>query len=113
GRMNLARFALRRLLVSIPVLAVSSVLVFAMVANSGDPLAQLALNPRTPKSVIAERRHELNLDKPVLTRYRIWITRFVRGDFGRSNTGEAVRPLLLQRLVVTLRMVLAAMLLAV
>ena len=110
--MDVARLALRRLLISIPVLFVASILVFTMVANSGDPLADLVLNPRTPPAVIARRRAELNLNKSVVTRYRIWITHFVRGDFGKTNDSVPVRPLLLRRLGVTLRMVLAAMLLA-
>jgi peptide/nickel transport system permease protein len=39
----------RRLLVSIPVLLLSSLLVFLMVAGSGDPLAQLkSRNPPPP-----------------------------------------------------------------
>ena len=46
-------FIARRLLISIPVLLLSSVLVFVMVTNSGDPLAELKTrNPPVPAHVI-------------------------------------------------------------
>jgi peptide/nickel transport system permease protein len=107
------RFAVRRLLISIPVLVLASILVFLMVANSGDPLSDLVLNPRTPKSAIAFRRHELNLDKPMITRYKIWLTHFVTGNFGKTNDGRNVRDLLFHRMFVTFRMVFLAMLVAI
>jgi peptide/nickel transport system permease protein len=42
-----------------------------------------------------------------------WLTNFVQGDMGKSVRGVEVRPLLWQRLKVTLRMVVLAMVLAV
>lgn len=93
---------------------VASVLVFALVATSGDPLAELRLNPRISPAVIQVRIQQLNLDEPVMVRYGLWAKGVVRGDFGKSLvTGEPVRPLLMRRLGVTLRLVLAATLLAV
>jgi glutathione transport system permease protein len=106
-------FIIRRLLISIPVLILSSVLVFLLVANSGDPLGDLkSRNPPVPQQVLDLRRHELNLDKPLPARYWTWVTHFVRGDMGTSITGRDVRTLLGQRLVVTLRMIILAILLA-
>lgn len=93
---------------------VASVLVFALVATSGDPLAELRLNPRISPAVIQVRIQQLNLDEPVMVRYGLWAKGVLRGDFGKSLvTGEPVRPLLMRRLGVTLRLVLAATLLAV
>ena len=55
-------FVVRRLIVSIPVLLLSSVLVFALVTFSGDPLADLkAKNPPPSPAVIQAREHLLNL----------------------------------------------------
>src|SRR5262245_36533809 len=106
-------FIIRRLLVSIPVVILSSVLVFLLVANSGDPLGELkGRNPPVPKATLDLRRHELNLDKPLPERYWIWVTHFVRGDMGTSVRGLNVRTLLGQRLVVTMRMIIVATLLA-
>ena len=107
-------FIARRLLISIPVLLLSSVLVFVMVANSGDPLAELkGRNPPVPASVIEARRHQLHLDRPLPERYWHWIGHFVRGDMGQSLKGLDVRPLLVRRMAVTLRMVVLAIVLAV
>jgi peptide/nickel transport system permease protein len=106
-------FINRRLLISIPVVILSSVLVFLLVANSGDPLGDLkSRNPPVPRSVLDLRRHQLNLDKPLPARYWAWVTHFVRGDMGTSVGGLNVRTLLGQRLVVTMRMIILATLLA-
>jgi peptide/nickel transport system permease protein len=81
-------FVARRLLISIPVLLLSSVLVFVMVANSGDPLAELKTrNPPVPAHVIEARRHQLRLDRPLPERYWYWIHNFARGDLG-SPSGD-------------------------
>jgi peptide/nickel transport system permease protein len=107
-------FLTRRLLITIPLVLLSSVLVFLLVANSGDPLADLrARNPPVSPQVIEAREHELGLDKPLPQRYATWLTNFVQGDMGKSVRGVEVRPLLWQRLKVTLRMVVLASVLAI
>jgi peptide/nickel transport system permease protein len=104
-------FIIRRLLVAIPLVLLSSVLVFLLVANSGDPLAELkGRNPPVPPQVIENRRHELGLDKPLPARDQTWLGNIVQGDMGK---GIEVRPLLWQRMKVTLRMVVLASILAV
>jgi peptide/nickel transport system permease protein len=109
----MSSFVIRRLLISIPIVLLSSVLVFLLVANSGDPLAQLkARNPPPSPDVIALREHELNLDKPMPQRYVYWVTHFFRGDMGKAVDGRDVRPLLVRRIGVTMRMVILAMMLA-
>ncbi len=52
-------FIIRRLLIAIPLVLLSSVLVFLLVANSGDPLAELkGRNPPVPPQVIEAREHD-------------------------------------------------------
>ena len=99
-------FVARRLLISVPVLFAASILVFIMVANSGDPLGDLHSRPNVPRAVIEARRHELNLDRPVVVRYGTWAGHFLKGDFGKSIGGRDVRTELWRRMKVTLRMVL-------
>jgi peptide/nickel transport system permease protein len=107
-------FIIRRLLIAIPLVLLSSVLVFLLVANSGDPLAELkGRNPPVPESTIEARERQLGLDKPLPQRYVTWLGNFVQGDMGKSIRGVEVRPLLWQRLKVTLRMVVLAMIIAV
>jgi peptide/nickel transport system permease protein len=107
-------FIFRRLLIAIPLVLLSSVLVFLLVANSGDPLADLkGRNPPVPPHVIEQREKQLGLDKPLPQRYVTWLGNFVQGDMGKSIRGVEVRPLLWQRLKVTLRMVILASILAI
>lgn len=107
-------FSLRRLAISVPVVIASSFIVFVLVATAGgDPLADLRLRPGVSEATIELRRQELNLDKPVLERYGIWVKDIVRGDFGRSISNEDVGPLLVRRLAVTLRLVVFATVISV
>ena len=87
---------LRRLLISIPILFLSSILVFIMVSNAGDPLGDLkSRNPPVPAAVIKARQHQYGLDKPATSQYVHWVTHFVKGDFGRSLTAPEPSALLM------------------
>ena len=107
-------FIIRRLLITIPLVLLASMLVFLLVANSGDPLADLrGRQPPVPPQVIEAREKLIGLDKPLPQRYWHWVTNFVQGDMGKSIRGIEVRPLLWQRMKVTLRMVILASILAI
>ena len=102
-------FILRRILVSIPVLVVASFVVFVLVASAGDPLADLRALPGVSEETIRVRERELGLDRPLLARYGEWAGDVLRGDLGHSTSlNEPVDELLLRRLGVTFRLVLAA-----
>jgi peptide/nickel transport system permease protein len=106
-------FVLRRLLSSIPVVLLSSFLVFTMVAATGDPLATLRQNPRAAATVKI-REHQLGLDRPILVRYGSWVKGAVRGNFGRSFTdAEPVASKVGRGFGVTFRLVLLAAFLAI
>ncbi len=106
-------YIFRRFLASILILFLSSVLVFVMVANSGDPLASLRLNPHTPKATYALRRAELHLNDPLPKRYWIWISHAIHGDFGSTIANQPVAPQLWSHLLVTFEMVIIATLVAI
>lgn len=107
-------FVLRRLAISVPLIAVASFLVFVMVAASGDPLANLRAQPNISRQTIELRERQLGLDDPVLVRYGRWVTGAVQGDLGRSYVdNEPVRPKLMRAIGVTLRLLLGAVLVAV
>jgi peptide/nickel transport system permease protein len=110
----MAGFILRRLAISIPLIAVASFLVFLLVAVSGDPLGELRSNPSITEAQIEVRRHQLGLDRPLLTRYADWATSALTGDFGRSSEdNEPVVDKLLRAIGVTLRLLGGALTLAV
>lgn len=104
----MARFALRRVLVSAALLVCTSVLVFVLVANAADPLANLREQTDVAQEVIEARRQELHLDDPILVRYGRWLGGALRGDLGESLAGREVSSLLFERMLVTSRMLAAA-----
>jgi peptide/nickel transport system permease protein len=106
-------FVIRRLIVSVIVLFVASVLIYFTVTSFGDPLAELrARNPPVPREVIEARRVAIGLDKPPHERYLNWASGVVRLDFGDTLQGQPVNELLWRRLQRTLRMVIASVVLS-
>ena len=76
---------LRRFVSALLVLLSSTVLIFVIVAVSGDPLAELRdRQPPVSASVIALEESRLGLDLPLAQRYLEWLFGLFRGDFGPS-----------------------------
>jgi len=93
GRSGMFRYILRRLLLSIPVLVLASVLVFVLVRTTIDPLAGCSINPQTRPEQCTKVRHELGLDRPLTVQYGKWLGHFARGDWGTSLlSGRPVFP---------------------
>ena len=105
-------FILRRLLIAIPILFLSSILVFVLVVNAGDPLENLRSRPNS-QQLIEQKTSAYHLDQPVVQRYLTWAKGFLQGDFGKDATGQEVRPKLTRALWITMRLVIAAALIAV
>jgi peptide/nickel transport system permease protein len=107
-------FTIRRVLASVLVLLVSSFLVFTLCAASFDPLSKYYnLNPRPPESFFTNLRSELGLDDNFFVRYWHWLSGVVRGDFGQTINGTPVAEQLGGRMLVTGRMILAAVVIAI
>lgn len=106
-------YVLRRFAYSIVVLFLATVLVFILVAESGNPLAILLSNPRVSHKTIAAREKLLHLNLPLWDRYWIWFSHAVRGDFGLTITNHRVGPELWQHFAVTLRMIIPATIIAI
>jgi peptide/nickel transport system permease protein len=107
-------FTIRRVLASVLVLLVSSFLVFALCAASFDPLSKYYnLNPRPPEEFFDNLREDLGLNDNFFVRYWNWLTGVLHGDFGNTVNGTPVADQLGGRLLVTSRMILAAVVIAV
>jgi peptide/nickel transport system permease protein len=106
-------YVLRRLLISVVVLFLATILVFLLVAESGNPLAILRANPKISHKTIVAREDLLHLNDPLWQRYWIWFSHAIRGDFGSTVAGQPVGPQLTAHLLVTLRMVILATLLSI
>jgi peptide/nickel transport system permease protein len=107
-------FVIRRLVVAVPILILSTMLAFVLVTISGDPLDDLRQSQNPNKEqLIAQRTAQLHLNDPLPTRYVKWISGVVRGDFGQTTKGQDVRTLLWGAMGITVRLVLAATILSI
>jgi len=96
----------RRLAYSLPVLLVGSFVAFWGVRVAFDPTDSLRGSPDAAR-VIAERRHSLGLDQPLLTQYWKWLKGFLHGDWGTSSrTNDRVYPTVMRSLGYTFQLVL-------
>jgi peptide/nickel transport system permease protein len=77
-------YIVRRVLYSIPVLIVSSFLIFTFVSLAGDPLAKLRQNPQFSQVTLQHLTHEYHLDRPIPVRYGYWLEDVVLHKFGSS-----------------------------
>ena len=97
------------------VLAVVSVLIFAMVRiTPSDPIASMTKGKNVSEETRQELRIHYHLDKSPVEQYGIWITGVLHGDFGESyQYKQEVGSLIGQRMGVTLSLVALAGALAI
>jgi peptide/nickel transport system permease protein len=110
-------YALRRLLATLPVLVLTSVIVFVLMRMlPGDPVLLLIGQAQTdvPAATIAALRHEYLLDQPIVLQYLAWVAHAAIGQFGRSvQSGQDVWVLIGPRILPTAQIGLTAWLMAV
>jgi peptide/nickel transport system permease protein len=107
-------YALRRIVATIPVMAVVALFVFSLLYISpGDPAAVIAGDQATPADV--ERiRASLGLDRPYLVRFGEWVWHIMQGDLGVSIfTNLPVSTMIQQRIEPTLSLMVITLILAV
>src|SRR5437660_8419755 len=96
-------YIVRRILSTIPVMAIVAFFVFSLLyIVPGDPAAIIAGDQATPADV--ERiRASLGLDQPFLIRFVVWLWQVVHGDLGISiSSNLPVTQMIGQRIVPTL-----------
>ena len=78
-------YALRRILQTIPILFIISVLLFFMVrAAPGGPLTAARRNPNITEEQIQKLEAQLGLNRPLPVQYVEWVGKMLRGDMGQS-----------------------------
>jgi peptide/nickel transport system permease protein len=100
----------RRLLAIAALLFFVSIVVFLLVhALPGDP-ALLFLGEEVDRDSLAAFRAKLGFDRPLAVQYVEWFSRAMRGDLGRSlRTNQPVTQAIVERLPVTLELMVAAL----
>jgi ABC-type dipeptide/oligopeptide/nickel transport system permease component len=108
------RYLIRRLVLTIPVLLGVATLVFALIhLVPGDP-AQSMLGDGASAEEVAQLRHALGLDRPLLVQYQAFLTGLVKGDLGTSlRYGTPVTREIRDRLFRTMQLAAAAMAVAI
>ena len=97
--MRVVTFLSRRLLLVALVMAIVSVLIFAVVQILPGDVAVMILGTSATPQDLAALRVKLGLNRPAPLRYLDWIDGAVRGDWGASLLYQMpVRPLVLERL---------------
>lgn len=77
-------FVLRRIGQTIVVLAIASIIVFALMRMiPGDPI-QIIMGGEYSPEAEAQLRRELGFDRSIIEQYFIWIANVLRGEFGYS-----------------------------
>jgi peptide/nickel transport system permease protein len=106
-------FITRRVLQSLIVVFVMSLLVFFGVNIVGDPIDML-INPEADQEDIEAAIRALGLDRPIHEQYWYFLVNALKGDLGKSFIfAEPALKLILQRMPATLELAFAAMILAV
>lgn len=81
--MGILKLILRRLLLGVATLLVVSIAVFLLTNVLGDPVKRILGRGALPDVVVAKRA-ELQLDRPLVTRYFSWLNGMRKGDLGTS-----------------------------
>jgi len=107
-------FLARRLVLTVPVLLGVATLVFALIhLIPGDP-AQSILGESASTAEIAQLRHQLGLERPLIVQYGLFLGGLVAGNLGTSlRTGAPVTSQIAERMPATFELALAAMMVAV
>ena len=77
------RYILTRVFYACVSLFLLSITIFGMVRISGDPVILMA-EPGAKEEDLQALRHEFGLDKPIYVQYGVFLSKLVRGDFGKS-----------------------------
>ncbi len=101
--MNLLTYILKRLIQTIPLLFIVTLISFFLIRLSPvDPLAELKLNPAISQETLNQETKRLGLDKPIAVQYGLWLKSILKGNFGICTTGEKVSTKLMERIPNTL-----------
>ncbi len=109
----MVRYIVKRFLISVPTLLLVVTLVFlAFQLIPGDP-ARMYVGVDASQEAVEQVRHDLGLDRPVLTQYVTYMSRLAHGDLGKSiYTRRPVVSELAPRFWNTLELSLAAIVFA-
>jgi len=102
--MNYQYVLQRLLLAAVVVLGVTLVVFMIIQLIPGDP-ARVSLGMQATDELVAARREQMGLNRPLLEQYGSWLVNAAQGDFGDSLiTGQPVAEQIVRRLPATLQL---------
>jgi peptide/nickel transport system permease protein len=102
-------FIVRRIGAGIVLLFVISSVAFVLLYLGSGDIARNILGQQATQQDVADKAHQLGLDRPLMTQYFDWLSRAVTGDLGSSwFTGQDVTTGITDRVAVTLSLVIGA-----
>jgi peptide/nickel transport system permease protein len=106
-------YLIRRVIGTIPVIVLISLLVFLLIHSApGDP-ADLLLSDQASPQDVADARHRWGLDQPIYVQYLRFLVNMLSGDFGTSfRYADPVITLIGERLPATIELAVVSLLIA-
>jgi peptide/nickel transport system permease protein len=105
----MGRYLVRRLIQGAVILIIITIVSFAIITLSTDPMAQYNNNKNISAEDKARIAKSMGLDQPIYVQYVVWLGKALRGDLGLSTTSkEPVSSLILDRLPKTLVLMISA-----
>lgn len=112
--MNWLKYALKRLLMLIPVIIAVTFVLFVILSFAPGDVARIILGDDATQEQVAALRHEMGLDQPLLVRYVNYMIDVLHFDFGTSwISGYDILPEFARRLPYTLLVTTLSVLFAV
>ncbi|MFQ5657495.1 MAG: ABC transporter permease [Candidatus Methylomirabilales bacterium] len=110
----MGRYLLGRFVQAVPVLLGVTLITFLLTHLAlGDPV-RARMGQRADPEMVAKIRTEYGLDKPLWTRYTLYMGKLLGGDLGYSyRQGRPVTRIVAERLPATVRLAVVAMVIAV
>src|SRR5271163_2238021 len=103
------RILIHRLLISIPLLVLVTVLTFVLASITPGNAARSILGTTSSPAAVHQLEVQLGLNKPIYVQYWHWLTGIVHGSLGLSVfNGEPVSTILNQGLPITLTLIIGA-----
>ena len=108
--MHLTRVIVRRILISIPLMVIVSMLTFVLESLIPGNAAQGILGTQATPATVARLERQLHLNLPLYDQYWRWLDGILHGNFGRSLVNnQSVLSQLNQRLPVTVAILAGAL----
>ena len=106
----MGKYIVRRLLQMIPVIILSTFLIYAMVfALPGDPTAGKCGERPCPAAYVEKFNEKYHLDEPLPVQYGYYAKNVLQGDFGENQYGNSVAEELGERFKVTGKLAVMAL----